>query len=201
MIVVTGATGHIGRALVERLVAEGRPVRALTRDPQRAALPAGAEAERLQHDWPKALFEGAIKLFLYVQAGTDLLAAARTAGIRHLACSPPGSSRTAPTRPAPSPSCTPPRNGRSGHRPEADLPGECLLTSFAATVDIPPPGDHHHSRKDHRKPGPHLRHPGRPSHGRLPGLTPGNGPLPKTPPTPTPHKTPDPQHVSPVGKP
>ncbi|MFI7399990.1 NmrA family NAD(P)-binding protein [Streptomyces sp. NPDC049541] len=84
MIVVTGATGNVGRALVERLVADGRPVRALTRDPQRAELPAGAEVVRLQHDRPEALFEGATKLFLYVQAGTDLPAAARAAGVRHV---------------------------------------------------------------------------------------------------------------------
>lgn len=42
-ILVTGATGTIGRAVVEQLVAAGVPVRALTRDPARADLPAGAE--------------------------------------------------------------------------------------------------------------------------------------------------------------
>ncbi|MGW3116268.1 SDR family oxidoreductase [Streptomyces sp. NPDC001107] len=82
MIVVTGATGNVGLALVERLVADGQPVRALTRDPQRAALPHGAEVVRLQHDRPEALFEGASRLFLYIQADTDLLTAARTAGVR-----------------------------------------------------------------------------------------------------------------------
>lgn len=39
MIVVTGATGNIGRSLVGRLLAEGAAVRALTRDPARAGLP------------------------------------------------------------------------------------------------------------------------------------------------------------------
>ncbi|MFE0377633.1 NmrA family NAD(P)-binding protein, partial [Streptomyces inhibens] len=43
MIVVTGATGNIGRSLVGRLLAEGAAVRALTRDPARAGLPAEAE--------------------------------------------------------------------------------------------------------------------------------------------------------------
>ena len=76
MIAVTGATGNVGRALVERLVADGQPVRALTRDPQRAAPPHGAEVVRLRHDRPEALSEGASKLFLYIQAGTDLPAAA-----------------------------------------------------------------------------------------------------------------------------
>ncbi|MGW7257874.1 NAD(P)H-binding protein [Streptomyces sp. NPDC054834] len=88
MIAVTGATGNVGRALVERLVTAGRPVRALTRDPQRAALPQGAEVVRFSPDEGAALFEGASKLFLYVQAGagrTDaLLDAARKAGVRHV---------------------------------------------------------------------------------------------------------------------
>ncbi|WP_461096262.1 hypothetical protein [Streptomyces bullii] len=48
MIVVTGATGNVGRALIERLVAADRPVRALTRDPQRAGLPAGADVVRFR---------------------------------------------------------------------------------------------------------------------------------------------------------
>ncbi|MGV4982661.1 NAD(P)H-binding protein [Streptomyces sp. NRAIS4] len=85
MIVVTGATGNVGRALVDRLLAAGRPVRALTRDPQRAALPEGAEVVRFQPDDPAALFGGATALFLYAQAGTpDLLAAARAHGVRHV---------------------------------------------------------------------------------------------------------------------
>ncbi|MEU7055651.1 NAD(P)H-binding protein [Streptomyces sp. NPDC046197] len=88
MIAVTGATGNVGRALVERLVAADRPVRALTRDPQRAALPEPAEVVRLRPDDPAAMFEGATQLFLYVQAGGErtaaLLRAARDAGVRHV---------------------------------------------------------------------------------------------------------------------
>ncbi|MUL41749.1 NAD(P)H-binding protein [Streptomonospora sp. PA3] len=42
-VLVTGATGNIGRPLVRRLLAGGHRVRALTRDPARADLPAGAE--------------------------------------------------------------------------------------------------------------------------------------------------------------
>ncbi|CAM02307.1 uncharacterized protein YbjT (DUF2867 family) [Saccharopolyspora erythraea NRRL 2338] len=42
-ILVTGATGNVGRHLVRQLLAEGHQVRALTRDPARADLPAGAE--------------------------------------------------------------------------------------------------------------------------------------------------------------
>jgi uncharacterized protein YbjT (DUF2867 family) len=42
-ILVTGATGTVGRSLVTQLLAAGHVVRALTRDPSRAALPPGAE--------------------------------------------------------------------------------------------------------------------------------------------------------------
>ncbi|MER5646440.1 NAD(P)H-binding protein [Streptosporangium sp. NPDC002524] len=42
-VLVTGATGNVGRPLVEQLLAEGHRVRALTRNPARANLPAGAE--------------------------------------------------------------------------------------------------------------------------------------------------------------
>ncbi|MFI7444291.1 NmrA family NAD(P)-binding protein [Nonomuraea indica] len=44
IILVAGATGNVGRPLVEQLLAEGHRVRALTRDPAKANLPAGAEA-------------------------------------------------------------------------------------------------------------------------------------------------------------
>ncbi|MFF8730744.1 NAD(P)H-binding protein [Streptomyces sp. NPDC015171] len=85
MIVVTGATGNVGRALVDRLLAAGTPVRALTRDPERAALPGRAEVVRFRPEDPAALFAGATKLFLYAQAGTaPLLEAARAHGVRHV---------------------------------------------------------------------------------------------------------------------
>ena len=45
-VLVTGATGYVGRRLVPALLAAGRPVRALVRDPATAGLPAGAEAVR-----------------------------------------------------------------------------------------------------------------------------------------------------------
>jgi uncharacterized protein YbjT (DUF2867 family) len=40
---VTGATGNIGRPLIDGLLAEGARVRALTRDPAGAGLPPQAE--------------------------------------------------------------------------------------------------------------------------------------------------------------
>jgi uncharacterized protein YbjT (DUF2867 family) len=42
MILVTGATGPVGREAVQLLLAAGAPVCAVTRDPSRARLPAGA---------------------------------------------------------------------------------------------------------------------------------------------------------------
>jgi len=43
MIVVTGATGHIGSELVRLLSKKDLPVRAVTRDPQRAQSLPGVE--------------------------------------------------------------------------------------------------------------------------------------------------------------
>ncbi|MFE5243225.1 MULTISPECIES: NAD(P)H-binding protein [unclassified Streptomyces] len=43
-ILVAGATGNVGRPLVEQFVASGQQVRALTRNPQKADFPAGTEA-------------------------------------------------------------------------------------------------------------------------------------------------------------
>lgn len=42
-VLVTGATGRIGRLVVDEIMRAGRPVRALTRRPADAALPAGVE--------------------------------------------------------------------------------------------------------------------------------------------------------------
>ncbi|MEU7580532.1 NAD(P)H-binding protein [Streptomyces sp. NPDC041068] len=94
MIVVTGATGNVGSALVDQLVAEGVPVRALTRDPARARFPEGAEVARLDPSEPASLaplFTGATGLFLHLQAVGErgehtaaLLEAARAGGVRHV---------------------------------------------------------------------------------------------------------------------
>jgi uncharacterized protein YbjT (DUF2867 family) len=43
MILITGATGTVGREVVAQLLAQGAGVAAVTRDPARASLPAGAE--------------------------------------------------------------------------------------------------------------------------------------------------------------
>src|SRR5205809_5756372 len=46
MELVTGATGYIGGLLIERLVAEGRPVRAMTRRPEPVERLSGVEGVR-----------------------------------------------------------------------------------------------------------------------------------------------------------
>ncbi|GAB3484346.1 SDR family oxidoreductase [Amycolatopsis cihanbeyliensis] len=46
MLLVTGATGTVGRHLIQHLRRAGQPVRALTRDPGRAELPDGVDAVR-----------------------------------------------------------------------------------------------------------------------------------------------------------
>lgn len=46
MILATGGTGFVGRHLVGRLLAEGRTVRVLSRDPARASLPGGVDLVR-----------------------------------------------------------------------------------------------------------------------------------------------------------
>ncbi|MFE9582884.1 NAD(P)H-binding protein [Nocardia sp. NPDC006044] len=46
MILITGATGTIGSEIVRQLVARGERVRAFTRDPAQAQLPAGVEVVR-----------------------------------------------------------------------------------------------------------------------------------------------------------
>ena len=94
MILVTGATGDIGGDVVRQLVAAGESVRALARDPARAAkLGPAVEVTRgdlLQPDTLAAAFAGVTKLFLMAHAG-DLplvaehaLAAAKRAGVRHV---------------------------------------------------------------------------------------------------------------------
>lgn len=72
MILVTGATGHVGGELVRRLTASGHPVRAMTRRPAEAQLPAGAEAVYGDADDPASLeaaFAGASGAFLMSAQG------------------------------------------------------------------------------------------------------------------------------------
>ncbi|PTQ63396.1 uncharacterized protein YbjT (DUF2867 family) [Sphingomonas sp. PP-CE-3G-477] len=66
-ILVTGATGTVGRNVVDQLLARGADVRALVRDPAKADLPAGVavvKGDLLDVDAMRAAFSGVSTLFL-----------------------------------------------------------------------------------------------------------------------------------------
>ncbi|GAA2461675.1 NAD(P)H-binding protein [Streptomyces pulveraceus] len=90
MILVTGATGNIGGALLEELRARGvGPLRGLTRDAARAAFPDGVEAVEGDFAEPASLrpaMAGVRSLFLVSRLGpdTDILDVARQAGVEHV---------------------------------------------------------------------------------------------------------------------
>ncbi|TKK85132.1 NAD-dependent epimerase/dehydratase family protein [Herbidospora galbida] len=80
-ILVTGATGNVGRPLVNRLLAEGHDVRALTRDPARAALPDGVEVVRGDLANPAGLFDGVTAAHLITFAGDPAAIAEAARGL------------------------------------------------------------------------------------------------------------------------
>lgn len=93
MILVTGATGTIGSDVVRQLAGRGAKVRALTRDPAKARVPAGVEVVRGDYGDPASLdaaLSGATAVFLLRPPGPDegqdaaLVGAARTAGVERL---------------------------------------------------------------------------------------------------------------------
>ncbi|HEY2697238.1 MAG TPA: NAD(P)H-binding protein [Pseudonocardiaceae bacterium] len=93
MLLVTGATGHVGRELVHELDAKGTEFRVLVRDPARAAgLPERAERVVGDLGQPATLapaFDNVDSVFLLVPGiGTDhtahAIATAKAAGVRHI---------------------------------------------------------------------------------------------------------------------
>lgn len=67
MIVVTGATGHVGSELVAQLAAGGHPVRPVTRRPDAVRFPAGVEAVYGDFNDPASIddaMKGADRVFL-----------------------------------------------------------------------------------------------------------------------------------------
>ncbi|WP_404333982.1 SDR family oxidoreductase [Sphingomonas sp. MMS12-HWE2-04] len=93
-ILVTGATGNVGRNVVDQLVQRGADVRALVRDAAKATLPAGVEivqGDLLDVDALRAAFSGVSTLFLLNGVVPDeftqallTLGVAREAGVRRV---------------------------------------------------------------------------------------------------------------------
>lgn len=110
MVLVIGATGQIGRALVERLQQDGVPVRAYVRNRKRAAATLGDQVELAKGDLNDApalaaAMQGVTKLFLNSAASPDMIAlqgnaidVAKRAGVGHIvAISTIGAAEDAPT--------------------------------------------------------------------------------------------------------
>lgn len=93
-ILVTGATGRVGRHVVDQLLKRGAAVRVLTRDPAKAGFPAGvevAQGDLLDIDALRAAFSGVRTLFLLNAVTGDeftqalvTLNIAREAGVERL---------------------------------------------------------------------------------------------------------------------
>jgi (4-alkanoyl-5-oxo-2,5-dihydrofuran-3-yl)methyl phosphate reductase len=93
VILVTGATGTVGREVVAQLLEEGPPVRAMTRHPEKSKFDHRVEVVRGDFADPNTLaraVQGAERVFsltLGPQTGTHeraLAAAAKAAGVRHI---------------------------------------------------------------------------------------------------------------------
>jgi uncharacterized protein YbjT (DUF2867 family) len=94
MIVVTGATGNVGRPLVEALAAAGEEVTAISRSISKADVPDGVHPRSADLTSPASLgavFDGASSLFLMFAGGAAyqvdtqaLLGAARDGGVRRV---------------------------------------------------------------------------------------------------------------------
>lgn len=93
-ILVTGATGRVGRHVVQQLVERGADVRVLVRDPAKADFPAGVEVAKgdlLDIDALRAAFTGVRTLFLLNAVAGDeftqaliTLNVAREAGVQRV---------------------------------------------------------------------------------------------------------------------
>ncbi|MGC5033501.1 NAD(P)H-binding protein [Micromonospora sp. DT229] len=87
-ILVTGATGTIGRQVVDRLLASEARVRALTRRPDSAGLPSGVEVVGGDLERPETVeptLVGVDSLYLLAEGDTEqVVELARMAGVRHI---------------------------------------------------------------------------------------------------------------------
>ncbi|MFE1251792.1 NAD(P)H-binding protein [Streptomyces sp. NPDC058735] len=88
-VLVTGATGSVGRHVVEGLVAAGVPVRALTRAPATAGLPKAVEVfegDLTRPETLRAALHGVDGLYLFPvpETAREVVAAAKDAGVRRI---------------------------------------------------------------------------------------------------------------------
>jgi uncharacterized protein YbjT (DUF2867 family) len=89
MILVTGATGNVGREVVDALAARGAAVRAVVRDPARARMPAGVDVVGGDLELPESLtpaLDGVRAIFLLGGWGDmpGLLRRIERAGAEHV---------------------------------------------------------------------------------------------------------------------
>ncbi|MGK5641724.1 NAD(P)H-binding protein [Streptomyces sp. URMC 126] len=86
---ITGGRGRVARALVDLLLADGRPVRVASNAPERLDLPDGTPTVRCPLGEPEtfpAALDGVTSVFLYAQAShaDAFLAEAARAGVEHI---------------------------------------------------------------------------------------------------------------------
>jgi uncharacterized protein YbjT (DUF2867 family) len=91
MILVTGATGTVGRHVIEQLLANGSGVRAVSRTPENTGLPSEVEVvgcDLTRPDLPDALMDGVTAVFVNPAAVAEnaepLVALARRSGVARL---------------------------------------------------------------------------------------------------------------------
>ncbi len=94
MILITGATGQIGRELVRQLIPSGTPIRAFVRNPARAELPTAVEPVAGDFTEPTTFvpaLRGVDHVFLLQNPNpamtaeqSQFLTAARAAGVQHI---------------------------------------------------------------------------------------------------------------------
>lgn len=86
---ITGATGQVGRAIVDQMLAAGEPVRALTRSPQQSRLPEDAEVVAGDLGDPATLtgaFDDVSAMFMFPVFGPEpqIAAMAKAAGVSRI---------------------------------------------------------------------------------------------------------------------